>query len=366
MKKYAFNEITSMQYIFLNSGIQVSVFFLSMPRKLAEKAGTDGWIALIIGWAVTVAASLIVIQVMKKHPEGTLFDLLTRYLGNWTGRVAAILFSLYLFYYAYTGLVQAVLITKSWLLPLTSASIVMFLLLIPTYVIARNGLRILGRYAELVFMISSWIPLVYLLLLKDVHWLNMLPVLKEGWKPVFSTVPTTFFSYIGFATTFILYPFLKNKLKASRDIVISDTLTMLGYLFITIICFVYYSPDEIQKYNQPVINMLESIEFKFLERMEMLFIAFFLLIFSLAWIPAMYMGVFCTCWLLGKQDHRNHLRVLWLFIAVGAFFFMPTFNQSDRMNDFLSQVGFGIEYVFPCCLLLYLWMHDRFQWRKRL
>ena len=56
---------------------------------------------------------------------------------------------------------------------------------------------------------------------------------------------------------------------------ISDTLTMLGYLFITMICFVYYSPDEIQKYNQPVINMLESIEFKVLERMEMLFIAFF-------------------------------------------------------------------------------------------
>ena len=44
----------------------------------------------------------------------------------------------------------------------------MLLLLIPTYVIARNGLRILGRYAELVFMISLWIPFVYLLLLKDV------------------------------------------------------------------------------------------------------------------------------------------------------------------------------------------------------
>ena len=96
---------------------------------------------------------------MKKHPEGTLFDLLTKYLGKWTGKVAAILFSLYLFYYAYTGIIQAVLITKSWLLPLTSASIVMFLLLIPTYVIARNGLRILGRYAELVFMISFWIPI---------------------------------------------------------------------------------------------------------------------------------------------------------------------------------------------------------------
>ncbi|WP_261305588.1 GerAB/ArcD/ProY family transporter [Paenibacillus andongensis] len=366
MKKYTYNEITSMQYIFLNSGIQVSVFFLAMPRKLAEKAGTDGWIALIIGWAITVAASLIVILVMKKHPEGTLFDLIERYLGKWAGRVVVIFFALYLFYYAYTGLIEAVLLTKAWLLPQTSASTVMLLLLIPTYVIARNGLRVLGRYAELVFIISMWIPLVYLFPLKDAHWLNLVPLLKEGWKPVFSAVPTTFFSYIGFATTFILYPFLKNKQKASSAIMISNTLTMLGYLFITVICFVYYSPNEIQKYNEPMVNILEAIEFNFVERMEVLFIAFFLLIFSLAWIPAIYMGVFCTNWLLGKQDHRNHLRVLWFFTAISSFFFLPTFNQSDRMNDLLNQVGIAVEYVFPSCLLVYLWLHDRFQWGKRL
>ncbi|KQX48208.1 MULTISPECIES: GerAB/ArcD/ProY family transporter [unclassified Paenibacillus] len=366
MNRFAGNEITTMQYICLNSGIQMSVFFLAMPRILAEKAGTDGWIALIIGWIITVAASLIVIQVMKKHPDGTLFDLLTRYLGKWTARLAASLFALYLFYYAYTGIAQAVLITKAWLLPQTSASIVMLLLLIPTYVITRNGLRILARYAELVVIISCWIPVVYLLPLKDAHWLNLLPLLKEGWKPVFSAVPTTFFSYIGFATTFILYPFLKNKQKASSIIMISDTLTMFGYMFLTLICFVYYSPDEIQKYNEPMVNILESIEFKFIERMEILFIAFFLLIFSLAWIPTMYLGVYTTSWLLGKQDHRNHFRILWLFLAVGTFFFMPSFNQSDRMNELLRKIGFGIEYVFPGCLLIYLWTHNRFKWRKNI
>jgi hypothetical protein len=143
MNRFAGNEITTMQYICLNSGIQMSVFFLAMPRILAEKAGTDGWIALIIGWIITAAASLIVIQVMKKHPDGTLLDLLTRYLGKWTGKVAAGLFALYLFYYAYTGIAQALLITKAWLLPQTSASTVMLLLLIPTYVIARDGLRML-------------------------------------------------------------------------------------------------------------------------------------------------------------------------------------------------------------------------------
>lgn len=366
MKKYAWNEITIMQYIFLNFGMVVSIGFLSLPRILAERAGTAGWIALIIVWLISIAASLIVIQVMKKYPDGTLLDLLTAYLGKWAGKVGAVLFALYLFYYGYTGLVYTILITKQYLLQQTPAYIIMLLLLIPTYVIVRNGPRILGRYVEVIMLLSLWIPFVYLIPLKDAHWLRLLPVLKEGWKPVLSAVPGTFYYHIGFSTTFILYPFLKNKRKASAGIVISYTLAMLMYLFITVICFVYFGPDGIMDYNEPTINVLKAIEFKFIARIEVLFIAFYLLIFSLSWIPTMYMSVFCTTWLVGKQDHRNHLRLLWLFIAVGTFFFMPTFFQSERMNTLLGQIGFVVEYMVPACLLLYVWIHDRLGWGKHL
>lgn len=366
MKKYALNEITFMQYILLNFGMVVSIGFLSLPRVLAEKAGTAGWIALIFVWVLSIVASLIVIQVMKRYPDGTLLDLLSVYLGKWAGKAGAVLFALYLLYYGYTGLIYTILITKQYLLQQTPAYIVMLLLLIPTYVIVRNGPRILGRYVELVILLSLWIPLVYLLPLKDAHWLRLFPVLKEGWKPVFGALPSTLYYHIGFSTTFILYPFLKNKRMASAGIVISYTLTMLMYVFITVICFVYFSPDEIISYNEPTINVLKAIEFKIISRIEVLFLSFYLLIFSLSWIPTMYMSVFCTTWLIGKQDHRNHLRLLWLFIAVGTYFFMPTFFQSERMNTLLGQIGFVVEYIAPGCLLLYVWIHDRLGWRKHL
>ncbi|KRE86556.1 spore gernimation protein [Paenibacillus sp. Soil766] len=366
MKKYTLNEITFMQYIFLNFGMVVSIGFLSLPRVLAEQADTSGWIALIIVWLISSAASLIVIQVMKKYPDGTLLDLLTVYLGKWAGKVGAVLFALYFFYYGYTGLIYTILITKQYLLSQTPAYIIMLLLLIPTYVIVRNGPRILGRYVEVIMLLSLWIPFVYLIPLKDAHWLRLLPVLKEGWTPVFSAVPSTFYYHIGFSTTFILYPFLKNKQKASAGILISYLLTMLMYLFITVICFVYFSPNEMMEYNEPTINVLKTIEFKFIARIEVLFISFYLLIFSLSWIPTMYMSVFCTTWLIGKQDHRNHLRLLWLFIAVGTYFFMPTFFQSEQMNTLLGQIGFVVEYMVPAGLLLYVWLHDRLGWRKQL
>ena len=135
----------------------------------------------------------------------------------------------------------------------------------------------------------------------------------------------TFFSYIGFASTFILYPFLTEQtigicwyynLEHTDDAQLFIHCDHLFYLF---------SPDEITDFNQPVINILKSIEFKFIERIEVLFIAFFLLIFSLSWILPMYISVFCTSWVVGKQDHRNHLRWLWLLIAIGTLFLHANF-----------------------------------------
>jgi spore germination protein (amino acid permease) len=364
VKKYAFNEITLMQFVFLNFGLQVSVGLLALPRALAERADTDGWLVIIVGWIISVMVGLVIVQVMKKYPDGTLPDLLTRYFGKWIGKAGAILFAVFIFYYGYTGLVRTVLYTKVWLLPQTPLYIIMLLLLIPTYVIARNGLRILGRYAELVVFISLWIPLIYLIPLKDAHWLHLAPVLKAGWQPVLSAVQYILLSYSGLVAIFIFYPFLRNKRMAAAGIVISNTLSMLVFLFVTLVCFVYFSPDEIREYNEPVVNVLKTIEFKFIERVEVLFIAFFLFIFSLGWIPAMYMCVFCTSWLFGKQDHRSHLRLLWLLLAVGSFFFMPTFNQSDLMEKYLTIITVGIEGVFPVCLLIYMWIYDRFQRRK--
>ncbi|TNJ64796.1 spore gernimation protein [Paenibacillus hemerocallicola] len=364
MKKYAFNEITFMQFVFLQFGLQASVGLLALPQVLAGKAGTDGWMAIIGGYIVSIAAGLIIVQVMKKHPDGTLPDLLKRYLGGWAGKTGAALFACYIFYYGYTGLVRTILYTKVWLLPQTPVYIIMLLLLIPTYGIARNGLRILGRYAELVFFISLWLPFVYLIPLKDAHWLHLAPVLKEGWTPVLSAMQEIIMSYGGMGAVFIFYPFLRNKRMASAGVVLSSTLSMLVFLFVTLICFVYFSPDEIREYNEPVVNVLKTIEFKFVERVEVLFIAFFLFIFSLAWIPALYMCAFCTSWLMGKQDHRGHMRLLLLAIAVGSYFAMPTFNQNDLMEKYLARIITGFEGVLPVCLLVYIWGYERFQRRK--
>ena len=124
------------------------------------------------------------------------------------------------------------LFIQFWVLPQTDLVILLFLLSIPSYLIVRNNITILGRYAELIFFMTTWMLLFYFTPLKEAHWLHLLPLIKEGWKPILTAAKTTIFSFLGFEIAFFLYPFLQNKQKASIGIFIANTITLVVFLIV--------------------------------------------------------------------------------------------------------------------------------------
>lgn len=333
MKSYAVRPISTLQYILVISTFQISVGFLSLPRDLAKQAGTDGWLAIPIGWAGATVASLAIVRVMTYNPDGTILDLIKRYMGVWAAKAAAAVFFVYFLILGYDGYIISSLVVKLWLLPTTYVYLLTLLMLIPTFQIGQHGLQVLGRYSEIVALLSLWVPLIYITTLRYAHWLNLLPVFKEGVAPVLSAAKTMVYPMLGIILAFFLYPHLVKKQKAASAIVISNTISCIAYLAITLICFVYYSPDEITDFNNPVITIMKTIEFRFMERVEVPFIAFYLFIFSCIWIPSMYIASYCSAWLLGKGNERRHLAVLCVAIFLSVVFYRPSFMEVERLNN---------------------------------
>ncbi len=362
MKKYAYNDITLMQYIVLINGMQVATGVLSLPRVLAENAGTDGWIAILIGWIFSTISGVFIVKTAARYPEDTIYNILIRLFGKIVGKAFVVIYMMYFAFYTCIVLVNAMLFLKGWLLPKTPDYIVIFLFSIPTFFVARNGPRIIGRYSELFFYMALWIPLFFLIPLKENGSLMpFFPLLKEGWKPVLTAVPTTIFAYLGFDIAFFLYPFLQKKQYAVHGMVIANTLTMLFYLFTTIVCFAYFSPDSITQYNQPVLNLVKVIEFRFLERFDMILLAVYLTIVSTSWIPALYCSVFCSSQLLGKQDHSSHVVVLLLLIIGIIFWTHPSWNEAEIWQQVFSNAGLGLTYILPIILWLYCCLYEKFR-----
>jgi len=346
--------VSMLQFTLMISAFQISVAFLSLPRELAKQAGTDGWMAILGGWGLAILASIVLAKVMKNSPTGSILELIQRYMGVWASKIAAVIFIAYFLLLAYDGYMIATLVIKLWLLPSTYLYILVLLLLIPTLQISQHGFQAIGRYCQIATLISVWVPFVYLSTLRHAHWLYLLPVLKEGWLPVLSTVKIMFYPMLGIGLVFFLYPHLERKEKALKFMVISNTLTCLVYLGITLVCFVYFSPDEIGDFNEPVISIMKMIEFEFIERIEVLFIAFYLFMFSCIWIPSMHIVSLNSAWLLRKSRERSHLAFWCLVIMVSFIIYRPSFAEAAQVNNFLNVIGFWIEFALPVLLLVYV------------
>lgn len=346
--------VSMLQFTLMVSAFQISVAFLSLPRELAKQAGTDGWMAILGGWGLATLASVVLVKVMKNNPTGSILELIQRYMGVWASKIAAVIFIAYFLLLAYDGYMIATLVIKLWLLPKTYLYVLVLLLLVPTLQIAQHGFQAIGRYCEIVTLISLWIPFVYLSTLRHAHGLYLLPVLKEGWLPVLSTVKIMIYPMLGIGLVFFLYPHLEKKEKALKCMVLSNTLTCLVYLGITLVCFMYFSPDEIGDFSEPVISIMKLIEFEFIERIEVVFIAFYLFMFSCIWIPSMHIVSLNSAWLLRKDRERSHVAFWCLVIMVSFIIYRPSFAEAAKVNSFLNVIGFWMEFALPVLLLVYV------------
>ncbi|MDQ0896502.1 MULTISPECIES: endospore germination permease [unclassified Paenibacillus] len=356
MNKYSFNQISLIQYIFIIFETQVGIGVLSLPRDVANAAGSDGWISIILGAIGTTLLSLVIIRIMEKNPEYTLFELLSKYFGKWVGKALAAAWILLAVYAASTAMFSTIHIIKIWIIQDIRNFILMILFTIPIYMITKQGIRVIGLFAELVFIVTLWMPVLLFLALKDAQWMYLLPVGKSGVLPILSAVKSTIYSLLGFELAFILYPFLKDKKSASKGIVIANLLSMIIYLTTTIICFIRFSPTEVTEVVYPVLNLLKVIQLPFLERLEIICLTFYLFIIFMTIIPYLYAAVLGTSQLIGKQDHRNALRIILVLWILLSFFFIPTTFQITQMANSWGKAGLYSAFVFPIFLWIYGWI----------
>ncbi|MBU3568794.1 endospore germination permease [Priestia aryabhattai] len=362
--KHRRNEISLWQFILTISGVQVGFGLLTFPHELEQVAGTDGWISLLIGGFITILISLCIIKIMAKHPGDFLIDVLTRYMGKWLGKAAMVIWILYCLLGCMSLLFSFIYVIRLWVLPKTPSYAVMSLAVIPAFMLARGGVRIISRYAVFVFFFTIWMPFLLLMPLKESHLLYLLPILKEGWMPILHAAKMSVLPFLGFEFAFILYPYLKQKKSAGKGIVIANIITLVVYLQITFVCFTYFSPDEISQFVWPTLTLVKPIHFTFLERFEIVFLSFFIFIFSDSVIPYFFSATEGINQLFKKERWNLPVYLLLGLIFAVTIFFKPSVGQMATWRDWWGITGYFVCYAFPVVFLLYITGYTYWQRRK--
>ncbi|MBO8137607.1 MAG: endospore germination permease [Desulfotomaculum sp.] len=366
MMKYPGNQITLIQYIFIITGTQVGIGILTLPRLVAEGAGTDGWISILLGWLLAVTASLVIIQVMRKNPTDTLFTILRKYFGRWLGGAVSLAWILYAAFAVLTVIYSFINIINTWLLPETRSYIIMFFFAYPIYLVAAHGIRVVGRYSEFIFFFTFWMPVLLSIPVREGKFVYLLPLLKEGIQPVLMTAKSTILSFLGFELAMIWYPFLRNKKAAAKGIIIANTISLVVFLHVTLVCFVYFSPDEITNYIWPTLNIVKPIQIPFLERFEIMFLSFYLFVISTTVIPYLFTSVYGTSLVFGLKGHQNPLRIFLVVLIILTYFLSVEYKQVEALSQWWGNIGFVYAYIFPVLLLIYSFIFSRLKGRKKL
>ncbi|MDZ5607809.1 endospore germination permease [Bacillus pseudomycoides] len=367
MRNSVIRNLTLFEYIVFIHSIQIASGVLTMPSPIANIAGTDGWVSIVLGWIISSIIGILIVSIFQTNPNMNFFQILRRYFGKWLGTLLIILYAFYLFFAGFNTILKTIEVVKIWIFPSTPSYQIAILLLIPFYILAWNGIQAITRYSIIVFFFTAWMPLVFIFALKhNFHPLHLLPVLKDGIYPVLQAVKETVTPYAGLEIVYFIYPLLQKKEKAQIGIVIANTGTMLLYLYVTLFCYVYFSPEGVKEIIWPVFQLLKGIRFSFLERLEIIYIAYYLIVFSTTVYPYLFFSIYSVTNVF-KRLSRNWSIISFIFFIILIFmFFNPDVNQLLFIYSFMDNLNSTFFILFPVFFFIYITLINWVTRRKQL
>lgn len=346
------DRITSSQMVFILFAIMVGVGILSLPQTVADKAGVDGWIAIITGGLLAILSALLMTKLGTRFQTQSVMEYAPHLLGRFFGTIISILFVLY--FIAFVGMVVRISadVTKLFLLDETPVEVIVISMLLMGIYLVQHGMNPIARFNECIQPLTVFL-LVFVLLftIPDAEYGRNLPVLGDGLMPVWKSIPTTFFSYLGYEIIIFLLPFMKKPERGSVIAIGTIVAVMLLYVVIIVSCVGVLGVKEVLYVNYPLISIIKNIEVPggFLERLDA--------VMMLVWVPFAittvvlyhYCASLITAQLVKLQEHR--VISLFYFPIVFLVALLPkNVMEASRWSNSVSIAGMALNLVVPVIL----------------
>ncbi|MBD2868112.1 GerAB/ArcD/ProY family transporter [Paenibacillus arenilitoris] len=333
--------------------IQNGVIIMSLPRLVAQNFGYNGWIALI-GLSLVATLNIFLISLVHRFGGGrSIFKLFEDVLPQF------LLYPLYAFLtciWALTGCLVAknyVYIFQILSYNTTNAIYLMLLIAVLVFLFVIKGIYNLSKATTAFFWLSQWMILLLLFYFKDFEWARMTPFLFAGETHILEGGLSVFSAFLGYELYLLLIPYVDNYKKTMKAVMIGNLLTTFAYVAISIICFGFYSFEQLKHMAYPVLDLLSYIQLPFIERIESLLFGF--LVFTTIITTGLYM------WSAKETMHRILPKAgekLLAFLIIGAALavsWIPdTLSKVQQWLQFLSYSEIAVAFVLPLLLLAIL------------
>ncbi len=319
------DTITSKQLIFVIIGAQIGMGLFSLPRLVSTEAHQDAWLAVLLGALVPLLILITIERLGRRMPESSFVGINHLLFGRWLGSVMVFLFIVYVIFFQSTVVRIFTEVTVAFLLPRTPISVVALVVVLALIYIINKGARVVARLNEVLFWIILPLLLLYMALLVNADYTNLLPVGEAGFKAIARGVLPSSYAYAGIEVLLVFYFMVKGKEKVIKAGILSLGWTTLIYLLLTLACLLIWGSEIIQEINWPGITLLKTIKFSMLERPELVLLTVWM---GVGIRPTMNMG-FAAAYSLSevmsvKRDKYFHLVVLTIALPIYILALLPS------------------------------------------
>jgi spore germination protein (amino acid permease) len=316
--------------------------------------GHDGWISLLLCGIITILAGILLLLLMKRYRDKSIYDVNKLLFGKTLGSLFNIVIIAYLLFAAaigiriFGGFVNLTLLTRTPPLVLSA------FIIIPTIYASWYGLKIISRFMSINFFILTVVIIFYFLVSREARFTFLQPVGESGLPSILTSLKGAFFAFIGFELVTIIYPNIKDKENAMKFHILASFISMLFFTLTVVILTAIFGEHMLQRMSTPLFNLTRIYNAPILERVDLYFIALWLIVMANSIRAYFFSAYYSLSQLLAVKD-RKPLYVVYVLVVIFISRLPKDMNDVNKYTDFLNLMGMGIvSFIILCLPLSYI------------
>lgn len=331
-------EITSVQLMAFIVSAQIGIGILTLPSILTQNVGHDGWISILGTGVICLFEGLLITYLLKGYSDKTIFEINTISYGKIFGTILNLGFILYLL--LITGVTLRVFeeAVNIIILKLTPPIVITLLVLLSTIYGISKGLKVICRFAVILFFSYLILIITLLLAVKYARYTYLLPIGKAGMLPIIQGIKISSYSFLGFELIAFIYPNIKDKEKAPKYMGVALIFTTIYYFLSVIVSIMVFGETKLSMLVFPVYNIEQSLEVPVIERLDTLYILF--------WFPTMASTVraylfsaYNSISILFKVKKGNLLLFIVVVIEIMISRIPKNFESTYNYSEYAGNIG---------------------------
>jgi spore germination protein AB len=346
-------KVSPFYVFFLITSVQIGIGILSFQKTIVEHAGHDAWISIIVsGLAINMIVFLLYKMLMLSN--GDIVSIHKELFGKWVGAFFNVFFISYFTLLALTVTRSFMEVIQTWMFPELSIWGFNLALLPLLFYIITGGFRTVVGICFFGAVLPAYLLLIFLFPLEFADWGSLLPIFDHSIKELFNASKAMTLSYLGFSTLLVYYPYIDNPEKSHKWAHLGVLSTMLVYLFIAVISFVFFDINQIKQMIWPTLALWKIIELPFVERFEYIGLSSWLIVV----IPNICLFIWSAC-RCGERTFKKIKKKVWLYFILITYFISSFFLQDHetitKFSEIVSKIGFYLVFIYlPLLSCLYI------------